>query len=90
MPTILAVVIIAPIMVACAHLLSILGLGDDLARGLGIRLTLTRVVLFVGAVVLVANATAATGPVALVGVMAGPVASRILESPEYCWCFPQA
>lgn len=79
MPTILAVVIIAPIMVACAHLLSILGLGDDLARGLGIRLTLTRVVLFVGAVVLIAIATAATGPVAFVAFMAGPVASRIFK-----------
>ena len=78
-PTILAVVIIAPIMVACAHLLSILGLGDDLARGLGIRLTLTRVVLFVGAVVLIAIATAATGPVAFVAFMAGPVASRIFK-----------
>lgn len=78
-PVILTVIVLAPIMVACSHLLSVLGLGDDLARGLGVRLTLTRVVLFVGAVVLIALATAATGPIAFVAFMAGPVASRIFK-----------
>src|SRR5699024_11754283 len=58
---------------------SVLGLGDDLARGLGLRLTLTRVVLCVGAVTLIAIATAATGPIAFVAFMAGPIASRIFK-----------
>ena len=79
LPVIITVIVLAPLMVACSHLLSILGLGDDLARGLGIRLTITRVVLFVGAVVLIAIATAATGPIAFVAFMAGPVASRIFK-----------
>src|SRR5699024_10671052 len=70
---------IAPLLVACSHFLSVLGLGDDLARGLGLRLTLTRVVLFVGAVTLIAIATAATGPIAFVAFMAGPIASRIFK-----------
>ena len=55
LPVILTVIVLAPLMIACSHLLSILGLGDDLARGLGTHLTLTRVVLFVGAVVLIAR-----------------------------------
>lgn len=79
LPVILTVIVLAPLMIACSHLLSILGLGDDLARGLGTRLTLTRVVLFVGAVVLIALATAATGPIAFVAFMAGPIASRIFK-----------
>lgn len=36
-------------------------------------------VLFVGAVVLIALATAATGPIAFVAFMAGPIASRIFK-----------
>lgn len=79
LPVILTVIVLAPLMIACSHLLSILGLGDDLARGLGTHLTLTRVVLFVGAVVLIALATAATGPIAFVAFMAGPIASRIFK-----------
>lgn len=79
LPVILTVIVLAPLMIACSHLLSILGLGDDLARGLGTHLTLTRVVLFVGAVVLIALATAATGPIAFIAFMAGPIASRIFK-----------
>lgn len=79
MPVIITVIILAPLMIALSHQLSILGLGDDLARGLGIRLTMTRVLLFVGAVVLIAIATAATGPIAFVAFMAGPIASRIFK-----------
>lgn len=82
MPIIIAVVILAPLLVACSHLLSVLGLGDDLARGLGVRLNPTRVFLFVGAVILIAIATAATGPIAFVAFMAGPVASRVFRSGE--------
>src|SRR5699024_9023260 len=78
-PVILTVIVLAPIMVACSHLLSVLGLGDDLARGLGVRLASTRVVLFRGAVVLIALATAATGPIAFAAFMAGPVASPIFN-----------
>ncbi|NMF31718.1 iron chelate uptake ABC transporter family permease subunit [Corynebacterium ammoniagenes] len=79
MPVIIITLLIAPLLVACSHFLSVLGLGDDLARGLGLRLTLTRVVLFVGAVTLIAIATAATGPIAFVAFMAGPIASRIFK-----------
>lgn len=79
MPVIITVIILAPLMIALSHQLSILRLGDDLARGLGIRLTMTRVLLFVGAVVLIAIATAATGPIAFVAFMAGPIASRIFK-----------
>ncbi|MFH0411194.1 FecCD family ABC transporter permease [Corynebacterium sp. L4756] len=79
MPVIITVIILAPLMIALSHPLSILRLGDDLARGLGIRLTMTRVILFVGAVILIAIATAATGPIAFVAFMAGPIASRIFK-----------
>lgn len=59
--------------------LSILMLGDDSAASLGVRLGATRVWLIVGAVVLLAFATATTGPIAFVAFMAGPIAARLVR-----------
>ena len=54
-----------------------LRLGDDSASGLGVHVTLTRLLFIIGAVTLLAFATAATGPIAFVAFMAGPIAGRI-------------
>jgi len=79
---------VAPVAIACAVLvpvlllnqrnLGVLRLGDDSAAALGVRVQGTRIVLIVSAVALLAFATAASGPIAFVAFMAGPIAARIV------------
>lgn len=57
--------------------LDALRLGDELAAGLGVRLGVTRIVVVLAAVGLVAFATAVTGPIAFVAFLSGPIAARI-------------
>lgn len=60
--------------------LSILELGDDAARALGIRVDRTRLALIVCAVVLTAAVTAAAGPIAFVALAAPQIARRLTRS----------
>lgn len=60
--------------------LSALVLGDDLARGLGIGVELTRAGLVVVGVALVAVATATAGPIAFVALAAPQIARRLTGS----------
>lgn len=60
--------------------LGILRLGDDSAEALGVKVNRTRLTLMLGAVVLLAFATAAAGPIAFVAFMAGPIAVRLVGS----------
>jgi iron complex transport system permease protein len=69
--------IVLPVLLIQARSLGMLRLGDDSAAGLGVRVDATRVLFIVGAVALLAFATAATGPIAFVAFMAGPIAARI-------------
>lgn len=79
---------VAPLAAACAMLIPILllqsrglgalRLGDDTAAALGVRVRPTRVLLVLAAVALLAFATAASGPIAFVAFMAGPIAARIV------------
>jgi iron complex transport system permease protein len=57
---------------------SVLRLGDDTAAALGLRTHRTRLLLLVSAVVLLAFATAAAGPISFVAFMAGPIAARLV------------
>ncbi|MBV0895945.1 iron chelate uptake ABC transporter family permease subunit [Microbacterium sp. NC79] len=66
-------------LVFTARGLTLLSLGDDSAASLGVRLNITRVALIAGAVVLLAFATATTGPIAFVAFMAGPIAARLVR-----------
>ncbi|MFD9903555.1 Fe(3+)-hydroxamate ABC transporter permease FhuB [Streptomyces sp. NPDC059063] len=61
--------------------LSALALGDDLARGLGHRPSLTRTVVAVAVTLLTAGAVALAGPVSFLGLLAGFVA-RTLAGPR--------
>ncbi|WP_374927894.1 FecCD family ABC transporter permease [Kytococcus sedentarius] len=61
--------------------LNTLGLGDDLARGLGQRVWLVRLVVALGAVCLCAAGTALAGPVAFVGLVV-PHLVRLLTGPD--------
>ena len=79
---------VAPVAIACAVLvpvlllnqrnLGVLRLGDDSAAALGVRVQGIRIVLIISAVALLAFATAASGPIAFVAFMAGPIAARIV------------
>lgn len=64
------------------RILNGLALGDDLARGLGQRVSLGRAVTALGAVLLCGAATALAGPVAFVGLVV-PHVARILVGADY-------
>lgn len=77
-PLALASIVLIPLMLAQARSLGVLRLGDDSAAELGVSVRRTRLLLILGAVGLLAFATAATGPIAFVAFMAGPIAARIV------------
>lgn len=76
-PLVITVLVVVALLLVGAHRLSILELGDDIATSLGLRVNLLRGALIVGAVMLIAVATAATGPISFVAFMAGPIAMRV-------------
>ncbi|MER6914499.1 iron ABC transporter permease [Streptomyces sp. NPDC000594] len=67
--------------------LNILSLGDETARGLGVRVERARLAGAAVAVLLCASATAAVGPVAFVGLVAAHC-SRMLVGPDHRWSLP--
>lgn len=67
-----------------AHRLNMLALGDDVARGLGQRVGVTRALAGLTIVLLAGAATALAGPIALVG-LAVPHAARRLVGTDYRW-----
>ena len=73
-----AVVLLLPAALLLERPLRSLELGDDAARALGTRVETYRLALIAVAVVLVAFATAAVGPIVFVALIAGPVARRLL------------
>lgn len=78
LPLAVASAVLIPLLLAQGRGLSTLRLGDDSAAALGVRVTGTRVAAIVAAVMLLAFATAATGPIAFVAFMAGPIAARLV------------
>lgn len=68
------------IIVLLGRHLKILELGEQSAITLGIRTDITRLLLILSAVFLIAFATAVTGPVAFVAFLAGPIASKLVGS----------
>jgi len=72
-----AVVALIPLLVVLSRDLRALELGDATATALGVAVDRTRVLLIIAAVALVCFATAATGPIAFVAFLAGPIAGRV-------------
>ncbi|WP_370247091.1 FecCD family ABC transporter permease [Nocardioides sp.] len=64
--------------------LNVLALGDDVARGLGQRIAVGRLLGALVVVLLVGGATAAAGPIGFVG-LAVPHMARALTGPDYRW-----
>ena len=70
-----------------ARSLNALALGDDMARSLGLRLGLARLVSFVSVVLLCGGAVAAAGPIGFVGLTI-PHVARAICGPDYRWVLP--
>ncbi|MGW1780552.1 FecCD family ABC transporter permease [Streptomyces sp. NPDC002143] len=69
--------------------LNLLNLGDDVARGLGVNIAMSRTVGIVAITLLAGAATAACGPISFLGLMVAHVA-RHLTGPDYRWLVPYA
>ncbi|MEU6995084.1 iron ABC transporter permease [Streptomyces sp. NPDC046465] len=69
--------------------LNLLNLGEDVARGLGVNIALSRTVGILAITLLAGAATAACGPIAFLGLMVAHVA-RYLTGPDYRWLVPYA
>lgn len=69
--------------------INLLNLGDDVARGLGVNIALSRTVGIAAITLLAGAATAACGPIAFIGLMVAHVA-RYLTGPDYRWLVPCA
>ena len=74
----------AAILLASGRLLNGLSLGDDVARGLGQNVNLSRGIMAIGVVLLCGAATAAAGPIAFLGLVI-PHLVRGLVGPDYRW-----
>jgi len=75
--------------VAGGFFLNALSLGDDIARGLGIRVRRVRIVGILAITLLVGAATAACGPIVFLGLVA-PHVARFVTGPDYRWVVPYA
>ncbi|WP_017540248.1 FecCD family ABC transporter permease [Nocardiopsis halophila] len=72
-----ALAVLLPVALAAAATVAALGLGDDAARGLGVRVDAARLVLLTCAALLVCAATAAAGPITFVALAAPQIALRL-------------
>ena len=70
-----------------ARSLNALALGDDVARSLGMRVSVARTLSALAIVVLCGSATAAAGPIAFVGLTV-PHVARAICGPDYRWILP--
>lgn len=78
LPILLSLALFGGLLVSRTRDLESLRLGDDTAAALGTNVALTRMLVIVSAVGLIAVATAVTGPVAFVAFLSAPIAARIL------------
>lgn len=69
----------APVLIAAARALALAEMGDDIARGLGVRVGRLRIRAVLAAVVLAALATGAAGPIPFVALAAPQIAKALLR-----------
>ena len=82
LPLLCAMVVLVPlVLLGCARALRMMEMGDDAASALGIRVERVRLTLLASAVLLVALAAAAAGPVAFVALTAPQLARRLTKAP---------
>lgn len=77
-PLVITVIIFTPIVILLGKHLNMLELGEQMASSLGVATDKTRILLIVSSVLMLAIATATTGPIAFVSFLAGPIANRLV------------
>lgn len=77
----IACVLLIPLVLLLARRATLMEMGDDIARQLGVRTERTRLLLVLAAVLLAAAATAACGPIAFVALAAPQLVVRLTKSP---------
>ena len=89
--------VLAAAMAVCGALLLVIGrdlgpltLGEETATGLGVPVNRARLALVITMVALSAFATAATGPIAFVSFLAGPMAARLIGQTDHSLLVPAA
>jgi len=73
-PLMITILIFAPIIIAFGKRLDMLELGEQAATSLGVDTNKTRFVLIISSVLIIALATATTGPIAFIAFLSGPIA----------------
>jgi iron complex transport system permease protein len=81
-PTAIALAVLVPATLVCAHTIGGLQFGDDTARGLGIRVDGARATLLLLAAALAAVATAAAGPITFVALATPQIALRLARTAQ--------
>ena len=79
-PVAVALVVLVPAALLLSARVGVLQLGDDSARGLGLRVDRTRAALVVLAVALAAVATSAAGPIAFVALVVPQICLRLAHT----------
>nr|WP_241429406.1 iron chelate uptake ABC transporter family permease subunit [Agrococcus sp. ARC_14] len=79
LPVIVALLVLAPVCILLSRRLTVLELGDDHARMLGVRAEPTRILLIIVGVGLVSVITAIAGPITFVALAAPQIAKRIVD-----------
>lgn len=77
-PLVAAVLVLTPVVIALGKHLNMLELGEQAAASLGVDADKTRISLIVSSVLMIAIATAITGPIAFVSFLSGPIAKRLV------------
>ncbi|RJQ80676.1 FecCD family ABC transporter permease [Amycolatopsis panacis] len=81
-PLAVVVAVLLPVAFGLGRRLSLLEMGDDAAKGLGVPVERSRALLIAAAVVLCAVATAAAGPISFVALSAPQLAKRLTRSAQ--------
>lgn len=82
LPLAVVVAVLLPVAFGLGRRLSLLEMGDDAAKGLGVPVERSRALLIAAAVVLCAVATAAAGPISFVALSAPQLAKRLTRSAQ--------
>ncbi|WP_431027762.1 FecCD family ABC transporter permease [Lysinibacillus sp. LZ02] len=77
-PLMMTVCIFAPILIFFGKRLEMLELGEQAATSLGVDTNKTRLILIISSVLIIALATATTGPIAFVAFLSGPIAKKLV------------
>lgn len=77
-PLMITVLIFTPIIIVLGKRLDMLELGEQAATSLGVDTDKTHFVLIISSVLIIALATATTGPIAFIAFLSGPIAKRLV------------